>query len=152
MLIEAFNQLARRNRERRLRTSDLRQRTADAVLALLGGRRGEVSLGETADVIVEAAASRALFAREETAMIQGVLGLADRPVLSVMTPRGAIDWLDIEDDAARLRPRSSRSAIRAFPSGAAASIRCSASRWARTCCATCSIPARSTSTARSSSR
>lgn len=103
--IEALNQLARRNREKRLRTSDLRQRTADAVLALLGGRRGEVSLGETADVITAHAARSALFAREETAMIEGVLDLAERPVMSVMTPRGEIDWLDIEDDAAQLRAK-----------------------------------------------
>lgn len=117
VLIEAFNQVARRNREKLLRTSDLRQRTADAVLALLGGRRGEVSLGETADVIVEEAATKALFAREETAMIQGVLGLADRPVMSVMTPRREIDWLDIEDDATRLRAKILEIGHSRFPIG-----------------------------------
>lgn len=53
ILIEAFNQIGRRNREKFLKTSDLRERTANAVLSLLGGKKGEMSLGETVDVIAE---------------------------------------------------------------------------------------------------
>ena len=49
--IEALNQIARRNRERILTTGDLRDRTADAVLRLLGGRSGEVELGGPAEAI-----------------------------------------------------------------------------------------------------
>jgi CBS domain containing-hemolysin-like protein len=106
ILIEAFNQIGRRNRERYVTSGDLRDRTADAVLRLLGGgRRGDESLGETADVIAERAAEGALFAPEEKEMIQGVLGLAERPVTSIMTPRTEIDWLDVDDDEATLRRR-----------------------------------------------
>ena len=104
ILIEAANQIARRNRERQVAAGDLRDRTAEAVLRLLGGR-SEVELGGTADVIAERAAEDELFAPEEKEMIEGVLTLAERPVVSIMTPRTDIDWLDLEDDEARLRAR-----------------------------------------------
>lgn len=103
ILIEVFNQLARRNRERMVTTGDLRDRTADAVLRLLGGKRGDVQLGETADAIAEQAAESQLFAPEEKEMIEGVLSLADRPVISVMTPRTDVDWLDVDDSQEEIR-------------------------------------------------
>jgi CBS domain containing-hemolysin-like protein len=105
VLIEAFNQLARRNKERLIATGDLRDRTADAVLRLLGGKRGEITLGETADAIAERAVENQLFAPEEKEMIQGVLTLAERPAVSIMTPRTDIDWLDLDDDPDRLKAK-----------------------------------------------
>ncbi len=105
ILIESFNQIARHNKERLLLTSDLRERTAAAVLRLLGGRPGQSGLGETADVIAEQAGERKLFASEEKEMIEGVLTLAERPVSSIMTPRTDIDWLDVEDDVEELKTR-----------------------------------------------
>lgn len=103
VLIEAANQFARRNKERLVTTGDLRDRTADAVLRLLGGKRGEVQLGDAAEAIAERAEEQELFAPEEKEMIQGVLTLADRPVVSIMTPRTDIDWLDLEEDQETLR-------------------------------------------------
>ena len=103
ILVEAFNQAVRRNREQFISSSDLRERTADAVLSLLGGKRSSLSLGETADVIAEKSAEKEVFAPEEKEMIQGVLTLADRPIKSIMTPRPEIDWLNIEDDAETLQ-------------------------------------------------
>ncbi len=103
VLIEALNQIGRRNRERQITAGDLRERTAGAVLRLLGGRRGEVELGGAADVIAERAAEEQLFAREEKEMIHGVLGLAERNVVSIMTPRIDIDWIDLEAPEAELR-------------------------------------------------
>lgn len=94
---EGFNQVGRRNRERFLSTGDLRERTADAVLSLLGRRKSETSLGETTDVIAERASEGELFTSVEHEMIESVLSLADRPARSLMTPRLDIDWLDIED-------------------------------------------------------
>ncbi|MND43241.1 Hemolysin C [compost metagenome] len=38
-------------------------------------------------------------------MIRGVLTLAERPVVSIMTPRTEIDWLDIDADPETLRHR-----------------------------------------------
>ncbi|WEK06857.1 MAG: TerC family protein [Candidatus Devosia phytovorans] len=103
--IEACNQIARRNREKALRSSALREKTADAVLRMLGGRRGDASLGETADVIAEQAEANALFAEEEKDMVRGVLDLGDRTVMSIMTPRREIDWLDLEDDVQALQDK-----------------------------------------------
>lgn len=105
ILIEAANQVGRRNRERALTSGDLRDRTAEAVLRLLGGGGREVELGGAADVIAERAAESQLFAPEEKEMIEGVLTLAERPVVSIMTPRTEIDWLDLEDDQAALMAR-----------------------------------------------
>ncbi|MDW6025350.1 TerC family protein [Mesorhizobium sp. BAC0120] len=103
VLIEAFNQLARRNKERVLTTGNLRDRTADAVLRLLGGKHGKLGLGEAAEAIAERAKEHALFAPEEKEMIQGVLTLAERSVVSIMTPRTEIDWLDVDDAPEELR-------------------------------------------------
>jgi CBS domain containing-hemolysin-like protein len=105
ILIEAANQIGRRNRERIITSGDLRDRTAEAVLRLLGGGRGDVQLGGAADAIAERTAERQLFATEEKDMIAGVLTLAERPAVSIMTPRTEIDWLDLEDDEATLKAR-----------------------------------------------
>jgi len=105
ILIEAFNQIARRNNERLATTGDLRDRTADAVLRLLGGRRGTVQLGDTAEALAERAEERQLFGPEEKEMIRGVLTLADRPVVSIMTPRVEVDWLDLDADQETLKAK-----------------------------------------------
>ena len=102
--IEALNQISRRNRERFITSGDLRDRTAEAVLRLLGGRKGEVDLG-SGDAIAEQAAEKSLFAPEEKDMIQGVLELAERPATSIMTPRSEIDWIDLDDDEAEVRAK-----------------------------------------------
>lgn len=101
--IEALNQIGRHNREKFVTSGDLRDRTAEAVLRLLGGKRGNVELGGTADVIAEHSAEQELFAPEEKEMIQGVLTLTERPATSVMTPRNEIDWIDLDADDAKLR-------------------------------------------------
>ncbi len=103
ILIEVFNQIAKHNKEKFVTTGDLRERTAAAVLRLLGGRGGEVGLGETAEVIAQQVAKNDLFAREEKEMIEGVLTLAERPAMSIMTPRTDIDWLDLEDSTEMIR-------------------------------------------------
>lgn len=103
VLIEAFNQIGRRNREKFITTNDLRERTAGAVLRLLGGGNSENSLGETADVIAEQAAASELFRPEEKEMIRGVLDLADRPVKSIMSPRNEVEWLDLDNDELEMR-------------------------------------------------
>jgi CBS domain containing-hemolysin-like protein len=105
VLIEAFNQVARRNKQRLVTTGDLRDRTADAVLRLLGGKRGDLQLGDAAEAIAARAEEQALFAPEEKEMIRGVLTLADRPAVSIMTPRTEIDWLDLDDDQEVLKSK-----------------------------------------------
>jgi CBS domain containing-hemolysin-like protein len=103
ILIEVFNQVARHNKEKFITTGDLRDRTAAAVLRLLGGKKGEVGLGETSEVIAQRVAENDLFAREEKEMIEGVLTLAERPALSIMTPRTDIDWLNLEESTEMIR-------------------------------------------------
>ena len=36
-------------------------------------------------------------------LVQGVLGLSERPVKSVMTPRPELEWLDLDADPAELK-------------------------------------------------
>lgn len=103
VLVEAANQVGRHNREKRVTNGDLRERTSEAVLRLLGGRVGEEPLGSTVDVIAEQAAGGGLFRSEEKDMIRGVLDLGERPVSSIMSPRNEVEWLDLNDDPAELR-------------------------------------------------
>lgn len=91
--IEALNQLAHYKNRKRITKTNLRSRTATAVLRLLGSEK-EASIPEI-DAMAEHAASAELFKREEKNMIRGVLDLAVRPVRSIMTPRNEVEWLDI---------------------------------------------------------
>ncbi|WP_374830592.1 TerC family protein [Paenochrobactrum pullorum] len=102
VLIESANQMARRNREKLVTTNDLRERTAGAVLRLLGGGRGGDALSETVDVIAHHTASSDVFRPEEKEMIRGVLDLGERPVRSIMSPRNEIEWLDLDLDETKI--------------------------------------------------
>lgn len=103
ILVEAFNQWVRFNRERNERRQPFRQRTADAVLRMLGARPANGHDDENADEHDDAE-ERLQPAEHE--MIRSVLGLADRPVSSVMTVRADVQWIDLargqEDVVARL--------------------------------------------------
>ncbi|MBD8871953.1 TerC family protein [Rhodanobacter sp. DHB23] len=101
IVIEAFNQTMRRNRRRSLLASarTLRERTAQAVLRLLGSGSAEEEAAPDAGV----GSGSAVFGKDELAMVQGVLDLAHRPVRSIMTPRPEISWIDPREDAAKLR-------------------------------------------------
>lgn len=103
VLVEAANQLGRRNRERQITMGNMRERTAEAVLRMLGGRADEEApLGETVDVIAVQAAQGTLFSAEEKEMIRGVLDLGARPVRSIMSPRNELEWLNLDDEAETL--------------------------------------------------
>lgn len=104
IVIEAFNQTMRRNRQRSLLGSarTMRDRTALAVLNLLGAG------GDDEDATPKATAANpvgsvAVFGKDELAMVQGVLDLAHRPVRSIMTPRPEINWIDPRENAEQLR-------------------------------------------------
>ena len=99
IMIEALNQLARRNLLREQARIPLRDRTADAVLRLLGGRHAQQEHAEADDAAEEAPA----FAPEERNMVSGVLTLAERNVRSIMTPRSDISWVDLEADPEEIR-------------------------------------------------
>ncbi|MBV4499654.1 TerC family protein [Pseudomonas shirazensis] len=97
ILIELFNQLARARRKRSLQEHrPLRERTAHAVLRLMGGRRVEADeVGEEIADLVEGGQEQVLFDRRERVMISGVLNLAERPIRTVMTVRTEVDALDL---------------------------------------------------------
>ncbi|MFL6587999.1 MAG: TerC family protein [Luteimonas sp.] len=104
ILVEAFNQWSRFNRERHAQQLPFRQRTADAVLRLLG-TRPTAHIEDGAIDVPQGEGEERLEAAEHD-MIRSVLTLAERPVSSVMTVRSDIEWIDatrgIEHATARL--------------------------------------------------
>ncbi|WP_019700514.1 TerC family protein [Paracidovorax oryzae] len=97
ILIEFFNQWRLRNIARHAARLPLRERTARTVLRLLGGQDAGAAGGNSAAASAEAAL-RGAFRQEERSMVRGVLSLAERSVLSIMTPRADVDWIDISQD------------------------------------------------------
>lgn len=96
VLVEAFNQTARVKRHRALSSNrPLRERTAEAVLKLLGGRIEHPQEGSQIADLVGSAPQTQIFNPVERRMIRGVLGLSERPVKAIMTPRPDVAWIDI---------------------------------------------------------
>jgi CBS domain containing-hemolysin-like protein len=98
--IEAMNLFVRKSNVRIATTGDLRDKTAAAILGLLGGDRSDVALGDTADRVAEKVVEDGVFTEEEKDMVRGVLTLGESTVKSIMTPRTEIDWLDINSSEA----------------------------------------------------
>ena len=112
IIIEVFNQIARRNFIRHQSTLPLRARTADAILRLMGGKR-QANVQHDADnpmPIPEGA-----FAEEERYMINGVLTLASRSLRGIMTPRGEISWVDANLGVDEIREQLLSSPHSLFP-------------------------------------
>lgn len=96
VLIEFFNQLARSNRTRHLiGERPLRDRTAEAVLKLLGGRSDADEVGDDIVAMAHPQGEELVFENSERQMIRSVLQLTDRSVQSLMTPRPDIIWVDV---------------------------------------------------------
>lgn len=118
ILIEVFNQIARARRKRSVK-GDLprRERTAHAVLRLLGGRRPSVEeVGEEiVDMLEGDNDDEVVFDRRERVMISGVLQLAQRPVRGVMTVRNDVDVIDLEDTPEGIRQQLLNSSYSRLP-------------------------------------
>ncbi|MCG8709936.1 TerC family protein [Brenneria sp. 4F2] len=98
ILIELFNQIARHNFMKHQSRRPLRDRTAEAILRLMGARKAaDHEDDEPQKVMTET------FAEEERYMISGVLTLASRSLRSVMTPRTEISWVDSERSVEEIR-------------------------------------------------
>jgi CBS domain containing-hemolysin-like protein len=113
VVIEFFNQWASRNTLKLELRRPLRERTAESVLRLLGGRR-EIQAEIDANALqrpVEAPA----FAIEERNMVSGVLTLGQRSIRSLMTPRSVISWIDLEQETADLRRQLLKSPHSSLP-------------------------------------
>jgi CBS domain containing-hemolysin-like protein len=117
VLIEALNQLAARNRRKWAAALPPRQRVAEAVLRLLGGVPLPGPVGAAADVGPLALDAGEVFAPMEKRMVRGVLGLAQRPVTAIMTPRPDVAWLDAAASADSALDLIRKSPYREFPVG-----------------------------------
>ncbi|WP_438284712.1 TerC family protein, partial [Cronobacter sakazakii] len=102
IIIEFFNQVARRNFLKHQSNLPLRARTAEAILRLMGNRRRPAPVSETEHHTVVPVHDEA-FAEEERYMINGVLTLASRSLRSIMTPRGEISWVDANRSVDEIR-------------------------------------------------
>lgn len=96
--IEALNQLASRNLAREEARMPLRERTADAILRMLGGKTGTAA----PDLSARASVAEA-FEPAERNMVSGVLSLSQRSIRSIMTNRSDISWIDIDAPAELIR-------------------------------------------------
>lgn len=101
ILIEIFNQIARRNHIKHEHRRPMRQRTAEAILGLMGGHRQENNTRENLPEVSNGAEEA--FAEEERYMISGVLTLASRSLRTIMTPRNEISWVDIQRSKCEIR-------------------------------------------------
>ena len=117
ILIELFNQLARSRRKKSLQGHrPMRERTAHAVLRLMGGRSINADeVGEEIADMLEGDEPAQVFDRRERIMISGVLQLAERPIRSVMTPRAEVDHIDLGDSAEDIRTTLMHSSYSRLP-------------------------------------
>ena len=117
ILIEVFNQVARMRRKRSLHgVRPMRERTAHAVMRLLGGRKLDADeVGEEIADMLEGEQTAAVYDRRERVMISGVLQLAERPIRAVMTPRAEVDHIDLADDAEKINLKLMHSSYSRLP-------------------------------------
>ncbi|TWR93452.1 TerC family protein [Pseudomonas saxonica] len=117
ILIELFNQIARSRRKKSLQgLRPMRERTAHAVLRMMGGRTMDVDeVGEEIADMLEGGESEEVFHRRERVMISGVLQLAERPIRSIMTPRSDIDHIDLSDSPETIRTTLMHSSYSRLP-------------------------------------
>ncbi len=111
ILIETFNQVSWRNLAKREARLPLRERTANTILRLMGGRQSVADAQESVAPDSPATA----FGEEERFMISGVLTLGQRSVRMIMTPRSDISWIDGDSDAQTIRTQLLETPHSLFP-------------------------------------
>jgi len=115
IMIESFNQVAQRNLQWNEARLPLRERTAEAILRLMGGLRPVEA--EASSATARRAVAQETFHQEERFMISGVLTLAERSIRTIMTPRGEISWVDCESEPAEIRRQLLETPHSLFPVG-----------------------------------
>src|SRR5690625_3330100 len=112
--IETLNQIARHNLRKLEAGRPLRERTADAILRMLG--KSPATPSTTTAAPATAPDEEGLpFGIEERNMVSGILHLADRSIHSIMTPRADIEWINLEQDADTLLEQIRTSPHAEFP-------------------------------------
>ncbi|NLC24670.1 MAG: CBS domain-containing protein, partial [Oxalobacter sp.] len=96
ILIEFLNQLAQHNLTKNMEQVPMRERTAEAILRLLGNKTKAEK--EFEPEFPEETIALSAFAEEERNMVSGVLTLGERSIHSVMTPRTEVSWINLDDD------------------------------------------------------
>lgn len=102
VLVEAANELRRRNRTRRFAKATRRERASEAVLRLLGADQAPSGNGDPET------ASDAGIGPDERLMLHGVLELGERRLRSLMTPRGDVEWLDVAQPDGAVRAQAAQ--------------------------------------------
>lgn len=100
ILIEFFNQWARRNLIKSQSTMSFRERTANAVLHMLG--KPSLDMTDETETMTNPKQEH-VFAEEERNMVRGALTLAERTIKSIMTLRSDISWIDLSDNIEVIR-------------------------------------------------
>lgn len=113
VLIEALNQVARRNMRKVEARRPMRERTAEGIMRMLGQR--PLMAVEAAPQASASEAPEQVFGDTERNMVSGVLTLADRSIRSIMTPRNDVTWLNLDDDAQTLRQKIIKAPHSFFP-------------------------------------
>lgn len=113
VLVEAFNQLALRNRRLRLTRRNLRESAAKAVLGLLGGQNGTTQMDMAA--IASDAQREAVFAPEERDMLARAIRIGGRSVRYIMTPRRRMPLLTLDADRESMIQAATGSALAFIP-------------------------------------
>jgi len=96
LMIEGINQIGGLKRRKAMLSVPLRDRTADAILSLLGSQKDKTT-GEEADETVPVPIEAGGLRSDETRMIRGVISLGTLQTRSIMTLRPDIAWIDCND-------------------------------------------------------
>lgn len=96
VLIEALNQWAKFNQTKHEAKRPLRERTADAVLRLLGDKKTFSTIDDTGSDALDEDVLNEAFKPQERQMIRSVLRLGDASIQAHMTPRPDVAWIDVE--------------------------------------------------------
>ncbi len=102
VLIEGFNQIAHQNQRKAEARRPMRERTAETVLRMLGKR--QVAELEGAGLMTHHDPAF-VFGDEERNMVSGVLTLSERNVLSIITPRNNVSWIDLNEEPEFIRAK-----------------------------------------------
>ena len=107
ILIELFNQIARRNFIRHQSCRPMRQRAAEAIFRLMVGEQkyksDNIIKNNNEKRTSQSNLEPESFKEEEKYMINGVLTLAARSISSIMTPRSEISWVNINQEIYKIR-------------------------------------------------
>ncbi|CAL4043182.1 TerC family protein [Buchnera aphidicola] len=108
ILIELFNQIARRNFLLHQSRRPMRQRAAEAILRLIIREQKNnvttiLNKEQNKKISYKSVPETEYFKDEERYMINGVLTLAARSIRSIMTPRREISWVNADQDTCSIR-------------------------------------------------